>query len=369
VRRRSSVLALVALAVGFLAPTIGALPAEARGPTVHPVVHMRSMTDIWCAPDGTCLGVGQTQWYVDPSGAVGAVVVLEAGGPVGPIRTVPGTVRLSGITCRAEGGCVAVGQGGGSGVVVDVSRDGTPGAVRAVPGSLELHRVACPTTTTCLATGSLLPEDPFFPWPDRSPVFTVITNGQPTPARPMAIGSRRATGIACPTATTCLTAGRAEIGVLIDLGGTWVAQTARRYFAFDGGAPSEGIDCPTTSCTATAFSPRPNYSADYYIAVPAIMAVRPDGIAGPAQVLIRNEGDLTDISCLGSRTCTVVGKDARSGLGMTIDVIRGWTAGVTLWPETYDGLTGVDCVGLATCGIVGNTPGYAVFAWHGPIPG
>ena len=55
---------------------------------------MRYLADVWCGPDGTCLGVGFT-----PDN-VGAVVVLRAAGPSGPVRPAPGTTGLNQIEVR-----------------------------------------------------------------------------------------------------------------------------------------------------------------------------------------------------------------------------------------------------------------------------
>ena len=170
--RAARVLIFLALAA-LLASTTGVLPAAARHLTVQAVPGMRHLNDIWCAPDGFCLGVG-----IAP-GNVGAVVVLRANGQTGPVRTVPGTQWLTAIDCPAGGSCLAVGQGGW---VVEVSRDGIPGPARGGSGASGLWHVACPTATTCLATGDLYSYPPDSAHSVTTPVFTVITNGQPAPA-------------------------------------------------------------------------------------------------------------------------------------------------------------------------------------------
>jgi hypothetical protein len=186
---------------------------------------------------------------------VGAVVVLRAGGPNGPVRAVPGTRTLSSITCPATGNCIAVGSasGIGPGVVVEVARDGTPGPVRAVPGVNTLLDVACPTATTCIATGHLSVDLPAYPYLGTVPRFTVIDNGQPGPAVDFPRRTGRVFGIACPSATTCLVVFPGGFVVLTHANGTW-NPTVRLIRSTTGGArPTEEISCSSsTTCYATA---------------------------------------------------------------------------------------------------------------------
>jgi hypothetical protein len=122
VRRGEAARALfVGLAVALLVSVAGGAPADAQQATAQVVPGMKAVGDLWCAPEGVCLGVGLTEQNV------GAVVVLRAAGPPGPIRPVPGVENLSSITCRPGGSCIAVGASGPEsvagrrGVVVEVS--------------------------------------------------------------------------------------------------------------------------------------------------------------------------------------------------------------------------------------------------------
>ncbi|HEV3401130.1 MAG TPA: hypothetical protein VG078_04850 [Acidimicrobiales bacterium] len=346
-RPRAALRALLFFSVAaLLASTAGVLPAAAQQPSAQAVPGMRYLTDVWCGPDGTCLGVGFT-----PDN-VGAVVVLRAVGPSGPVRPVPGTGELNQIDCAPGGSCVAVGVAGGRGAVVEVSRDGSPGPVRAVPASTNLWDVTCPTATTCIATGSLSVPIPTFPYLSDTPLFVVIDNGQPAPAQEFPRGTRRAIGIDCPTATTCLAVGSTGFVVLTNINGTWTV-SLRRHESAPGAYPTYEISCPTsTTCYATA--------AGF-----AIMAVSADGVAGPVQVL--SSGTAEDISCPFGRTCTVVGQNNFTSQGLVVDVFRGTVAASTTYANS-NWFSGVSCIGVASCGVVGTMPTYAVFAWHGPVP-
>ena len=339
---------------------MGVLPANAQQPTAQAVPGMRHLTDVWCGPDGTCLGVGFTP------DDVGAVVVLRAVGPSGPVRPVAGTHELNQIDCPPVGSCIAVGGGSGRGVVVEVSRDGSPGSARSVPGSTELWDVACPTTTTCVATGSLSIPIPTWPYLMNTPLFVVVENGQPGAAREFPRGTRRAIGIDCPSATTCLAVGSSGIVVLTNVNGTWSPSLRRSSSARGSGYPTDEISCPSsTTCYATAAGFIPVGSGFY--GVPAIMAVSADGVPGPVQLLSNTSGTSDDISCPFGRTCTVVGEDNSTSQGLAIDVFRG-TVGARTTYANSNWFSGVSCITAAMCGVVGNMPTYAVFAWHGPVP-
>ena len=212
--------------------------------------------------------------------------------------------------------------------------------------------MACPTATTCIATGSLSIPIPRYPYLTNTPLFVVVENGQPGPAREFPRGTQRAIGIDCPTATRCLAVGPSGFVVLTNVEGTWTA-SLRRYASAPGDYPTDeisGLSTTTCSVTAIGFS---------------IMSVSADGVAGPLQVL--SSGTADDISCPFGRTCTVVGQNNFTSQGLVVDIWRRTVAASTGYANS-DWLSGVSCVGVATCGLVGNMPTYAVFAWHGPVP-
>lgn len=96
---------VVVTAAALLALPAGAPPTAAQQPTAQTVAGMRTLYDVRCAPDGTCLGVGSTLE------SRGAVVVLRANGQHGPVRQLFGTGALNAITCPPSGNCIAVGAG------------------------------------------------------------------------------------------------------------------------------------------------------------------------------------------------------------------------------------------------------------------
>lgn len=366
-RRRLALPALLLSAVAaVLAPVGVVLPAGAQQATAQVVPGMSYLDDIWCGPDGSCLAVGTDYQNV------GAVVVLRAAGSIGPVRPVPGTDRLSGIDCPASGNCIAVGRGvsGGivTGVVVEVSRDGAPGPARPVSGSSGMIEVACPTATTCLATGTMH----VFPLGSAhgvtTPVFAVITNGQPAPARdfPRARLPYTVFGIDCPTTTRCVGVSPGAVVLLSDVGGTWLTTLMIVPPESGRGYPTDDISCASsTTCYATASGAV--QTPEGWYGIPGMVAVSADGVTGPVQVLSDQRGISNAISCVFGRTCTVVGQEHTTSRGISIDVFRGTPSPPVIW-ENVNLFTSVSCIGAATCGMVGNWYPNAFFAWHGPVP-
>ena len=364
-RRKAASASIFASAAGLLISLVAPPAADASTLPAQRVPGMWVLYDISCRPDGTCLAVGYTH------DNVGAVVLLRAGGPNGPVRPVPGTARLTGITCPVGGTCIAVGTNSryDDGVVVEVGPDGMPGPARPAPGTEELAAVACPTTTTCIAIGREVDNpDEALHFQTRSPRFTVITNGQPGPAQRFAPAvGRYLTGIACPIATTCLVPSGSAISIITDTGAGWTATANYLSGSSATGRPGGPISCASrTLCMAVAHASIPTDQGS--ISVPAIMPLSVNGTVGSAQILDREFGYLADISCVGSRTCTVVGGDYRRAQGLLIDVVRG-IPGTPRPVENTSSLSAVSCVGLATCGILGHATTGPVFLWYGPVPG
>ena len=325
---------------------------------------MRGLLKLSCRPDGTCLAVGYT------NDNVGAVVLLRAGGPSGPVRTVPGTVRLSAIACPLGGTCIAVGRSSGGGIAVEVGPDATPGPTRPAPGTEELLAVACPTVSTCIAIGRRVdnPRDALH-FQTRSSRFTIISNGQPAPSQRFArAAGLEANGIACPTATTCLAVGYSGVFILTDTGAGWTVTARPLSGSLTTGYPTGPISCASrTLCTAAAQGFVPSNGG--FRGVPAIMTVSANGTLGPVQILDQESGFVADVYCVSGRTCTVVGQDTRRLQGLLVDVSRGVPA-EPVRVENASSLSAVSCVGVATCGIVGDSPnGGGRFFWHGPVPG
>lgn len=368
-RQRAAALALLFTTVAaVLASAVEAAPARAQQ-AMQPVPGVRGLSDVWCGADGVCLAVGVADAGANQT--VGAVVVLRAVGPVGPVRVVPDTARLLDIDCPPTGSCMAVGADHIFDVtkVVEVRRDGTPGPARTLPGMTDAYDIACPTATTCLATGVRMTSLPTYPYFAMTPLFSVITNGQPAPPQRLPRGVWGDLGIDCPTATTCLVTESRGFVVLTNANGTW--SSVYRGLSTPNVNPDDDISCgSSTTCYATAEAVE--YSGNTFRILPAIIPVSAEGVAGPVLVLRDQPGAAHDVSCVFGRSCTVVGVDR---VGSTTTVLRGWTIDLfrgTPSPPIFRpdgmGFVSVSCIAPATCGMVGGGPDGPVFAWHGPVP-
>lgn len=347
-RSGSGLLAFLVLLQAFGAP-----PAHARGATARTVPGMRQVLDVWCRPGGTCVGVGHT-------GQQGAVVLLGAAGPIGPVHVVGGTTYLVSVVCTGSGSCLAVGKGPSSAVVVGLAGDGTPGAVRPA-GVSSLLDVACSTATTCVAVGLLESGSDVYPHSNPTPFYVVITNGQPGRPRTLPAGtSPLITGIACPTATKCLAVGQGSLVALSNVNGAWSATLARHPNSWAGTAvPSEDISCPSpTVCYVTADDAIA--TPEGWLGVPAMIQVSIDGVAQPAQRLSTRPGLLHAISCVAVGTCTLVGQDAVTSQGQSFHVVGGALRAWLLWGNS-NYMSGVSCTAAQSCGLAGSMPLYGVF--------
>ena len=355
-RRRGSWLSVV-LAAFVVLQGVVAPPLQARGSTARTVPGMRTLRDLSCRAGGICVGVGST-------GQQGAVVLLNAGGPIGPVRVVPGTTALHSVVCSATGSCLAVGQGPTAGVMVDVSHDALPGAVRLAAASMLLD-VACPTATTCIATGLHETKSQVYEEWISTPLYVVITNGQAGRARFFPTGtSQLITGIACPTAARCIAVGQGSIILLSNAAGAWNATLARDRNSWAGMAvPTGNVSCPTAT---VCYSPASDAIAtpEGWLGVPAVMAMNADGVVQPALRLSTRSGSVSAISCVASG-CMVVGQDAVTSQGQSFHLTAGALTEWTLWANS-NYLTGVSCVAAQSCGLTGNMPLYGVFGWRGP---
>jgi hypothetical protein len=129
-----------------------------------------------------------------------------------------------------------------------------------------------------------------------------------------------AVGIDCPTATRCLVSGANGFGVLTNVGGAWLGDF--QQFWSPTGSPDGEVSCglPTT-CHAIARGFVYTGGTGYY-AVPAMIPVTPEGVAGPVQLLTDRQGSSNGISCVFGRNCTVVGLLHSAGANLARRVQR-----------------------------------------------
>ena len=359
-RQRGRVVGLVCCLTAAMVQAVGVLPARAQATAARTVPATRSLSDIWCRPDGSCLAVGAT------TRGTGAVVVVGSSGAMGPVRLVPGSTWLYSIDCVPSGACIALGGIGPADEYVQIAADGTPGTVGSVPGVDALYDVACPTASTCLATGTVTEKVEGYPYYKTWSLFVVFENGQPTVVERFPLDyDRTVVGIDCPTPTTCI-AVDGEVVVLTNVGGTWSASLTWTPAPDYSGHATDNISCPTSrQCWATAAAYVQTRSG--LINVPGIAPVSAAGIVGPVRVLIPRSGHSNGISCApGTSTCTVGGGLQWTASGaFTVETTRGSPSAPTYWANALR-FGGVDCLTVTSCGLVGDNQWNGVFAWKGP---
>jgi hypothetical protein len=131
---------------------------------------------------------------------------------VGPVKLVPDTTQLSGVSCNSKNLCLAVGSDGADAVVVPIA-DGKPGTPEVFP-STTIDAISCANSTTCVAVG----DQPIQVWPGCSyltvgVVYTFtngnLTNGQ-TLQENCPLGFEETIslyGVGCQTGSNCVAVG------------------------------------------------------------------------------------------------------------------------------------------------------------------
>jgi hypothetical protein len=290
-------------------------------PQIIPDTTLRGLT---CFSPTSCFAVGSSNGE--------GVLVPITNGVVGPLQAVPGTTRLSDVTCTSATSCVATGYTGvflaTTAVVVPITGGGA-GPPQSVPGVAVLPRVSCPSATSCFATGTTT---------DNQGVLVPITHGVAGPAQVIA-GTDSLVDIACPSPSTC---------VAISFDGSVVAIT-------DGTAGPAQLISPDVFLSSIACT-----DASHCVAVGtyiqgesfegAVVAIA-DGVAGSYQA-VPGMSVLQTVAC--STSCVAVGSDPSDNFGAIVP-ISGGVPGSVQYVDGAGLLWGVAC-GAERCIAVGGHP-------------
>jgi hypothetical protein len=295
---------------------------------------------ISCPSAGSCLVAGS---FVD-AGAGVPFLVEETSGTWGAVEQVtpPGDARTGAAEeadvaqpwCASAGNCEAVGayesttswnlmsatETGGSWSAWSTFSSGAPDPVIQPGSAVELH-FTCSSLGNCVAlTGSA------GTWTQADGTWSA---GTPTPAPPVLEGvasSFGATGVACPSATTCVAVGELTFeacsppepcfptelaGAAVETAGTWAAPEVVEgpNWAFDG------ISCIDGSCLAVGSSSSgPDASPTFSDPIAATWA---DGSWSPAVTepvpltgasTNTSVSSLSAVSCSAAASCVAVGE-------------------------------------------------------------
>jgi len=379
--------ALLCQAVGQSPPSGAGLIVTITNGMLGPiraVLDTRHLDAVACPTPTICEAVGLS------SADLGAIVPLADGVP-GATRGVPtvgsasgGATRstgagatlpvghaygltafLDGVACPTPTRCETVGGDmflGGPGEIAVLSAVQAPSATvppanpktdivlaparPSVLADLALQAVACRSETDCQAVGYDLQTSPY--------VGVVVPAGGDRPGLPQVVpGAGQLAGVACPSASVCVTAGigyngDALVGEVATIT-NGVAAPARPTMADDLSA----LACPTAaSCTAVGDD----------LGNPAVVPVT-DGAPGTMQVVAGLAGSgfiLYGVACPTVNLCVAVGDDHLSGsgdTGLVVSIVNG-VPGVAQLVAGLRSLAAVACSGINDCVAVGTSTSY-----------
>jgi hypothetical protein len=272
------------------------------------------LSDVSCRPSGICMAVGS---YVTASGRTLALTEHRGGGawtiestpqPAGALDS-----ALTGVSCPNTTSCLAVGS------YVDATGtqklaeywDGTTWRIEPSPGGGTLYRVTCPSAQFCLAaTGGISVEE----W--NGVGWTTQTAALPASPPNSTMYGYGVFGMSCTSQTTCVAVGAYNL-----------------YQCFH---TILGRRCQTTAWTLVD---------DWNGTAWSVVATIQMNVVNTASLAT----GLSDVSCVAS-SCMAVGSDNGGPLAE-------YGNGTAWSVETTPGATtviGVSCVVAATCEVVGQ---------------
>jgi hypothetical protein len=330
--------------------------------TVVLPVPVNSLSAVDCPTDTSCLAVGSTVGGAGaPNGA--AVIATANGGDTWTSQVIPPAAGyLSGISCRDQRDCLAVGQAtqssNGQAVIIATTDGGRSWQARPVPpGFLDITAVSCGTDHRCIAVGDVA---------GGAAALTSASAGSAWVLRgPLPPGVSGATDVSCADDTHCwVTARRTPdpdhvagvVALTTDGGSTWTVLPTPAGLGY-----LNGISC-LRSGGGTAALPFAATSRPSTTAAPAGAPATTPGVAtAPGSTPAAPAAPVPVVGVAGAH-CTVVGTTsttldtARSGHGVILTTANGGTA----WsnrpvPTSSASLMGVSCTGVDSCVMVGSS--------------
>jgi hypothetical protein len=207
--------------------------------------------------------------------------------------------------------------------------------------------VSCASATLCLATG-VVPEvgEPF-----AGQLIASTDGGSTWTAATLPPATRALSGIACPTATFCVTVG-ASIDVSNDGGMTWIPKAVTGTV---GTGALRSVACASaTQCVAVGA----NVNGEQDPTVPGLAVVTSDGGATwQAETMPSSTSAIDQITCVGGSQCLVGGfSDASGGtaaFASSGDGGRTWQSQPP--PSGLSRIAGLTCPAVNDCVAVGVT--------------
>lgn len=352
--------------------------------TPSPADFTAGLSAVSCAGQAPCMAVGS---FIDGSDVRRALAEQRAGRGWRnlPVPSPGAQVNvLNGVSCPAQGQCIAVGYFGTNGGPQALAErwDGTSWHLLSVPHPGRLSAVSCSAPDSCQAVGSALNSAN---GPEQA--FAVFWNGQswqnePTPALGPMIRSNLA-GIWCPAAKDCVAVGLATSlsrRTPHALAEAWNGTTWRLLPAPSPSAPSElsSVSCPRRGFCVAAGSYLHKLKPGSGIA-PAPARPLVETWNGKAWKTLRAlmpagnfNGRLGGISCVSRSRCIAAGRSAAAP-GHVRALAEAWNG--TRWRlqpipspnRYYNELFGLSCTLASRCTAVGLSGVQRTFAsgWNG----
>jgi hypothetical protein len=335
---------VVAAAITPALVALGAVGAGTAGatPNVVPISGTSTLASIYCRSANWCLAVGRGTFTISVDGQDGGVQYV-------PDEATEG-INLYAMACPTTADCFAVGYwngtvpnppGGSDGVVVPFIY----GAVQTpieVPAVSALNAIACtPGTTSCTAVGYETLS--FTVKPYQEAALVNLDNGNPTGAVQDLPSMYTLSGVACPSAGSCLAAGEDSSSgtgdlLAIDAGVPQTPQNVAGTYALNAITCAAAAQCwasgsstgsqeilPVvngTPGTLTAVSGVSNIdsitcpsTAQCYLSGAAssggYVAAVTNGTAGTPQIDISPAGSsVNDLSCVSAGQCVGAGRES-----------------------------------------------------------
>jgi hypothetical protein len=328
------------------------------------------LTSVACASATSCVAVG---YYFDSSGNRLGMLLTGSGTSwtatealLPPDAQPDQQVFLSTVTCPSATTCVALGTySGGSGLMA-VTGSGTSWTADEVAysgGNPTIASLACPATTTCVAVGST----------GISPTQGLLVTGSgtswtavnaPLPANADLTVDAGLTGVACPSATSCVAVGNYYVSggtggpaglVLAESGTSWNPTEAPVPGNASPGSDAglNSVACPsTTSCAAVGSYGSPDGSQGLLLTGSGT-AWTPTEAPLPTNALTPSRANLESMACPSTTKCVATGSYAAAiGFGFPEGLVvtgsgTSWTAAEAPLPPSGTDNQQVDLNALA----------------------
>lgn len=343
-----------------------------------------ALDGVSCTATSSCTAVGYT---IDGAGTVTSALAEALSGSTWTIQSTPSPsgasqTTLSGVSCTSASACTATGNyqnGSGTDLTLAEAWNGTSWTTQSTPnpsGSFEsfLSGIVCRSESACTAVGTYF-NTSF----SASLTLAEVWNGTSwkiqTTANTKSAAENALVGLACTSGTACIAIGYHSPGsgafgmTEIWNGTSWAGQSAPDTSVVE----FAGVSCSaSTACTAVGYY---NSSAQSRVTLVerwngTAWSIQPTG--DPTQ-----DGELNGVSCSSPTACTAVG-DYTNLSGDDVTLAEGWNGKTwsiqsTPNPASSGGrspLLAVSCSKPTACTAVGYTAtggGYVTLAevWNG----